>query len=127
AVQTPTILDNLIAEGKIPPLIALLVNSQRTRSRDLVCSASFADFLAKELVPWARKNYHVSADPARAIVAGSSYGGLCATYAAGRHPRVFGNVLSQSGSFSYYPGWQQNPADYTTETGWLTRQFAAMR
>jgi hypothetical protein len=36
-------------------------------------------------------------------------------------------VLSQSGTFSYYPGWHQNPADYTTETGWLTRQFAAMR
>jgi enterochelin esterase-like enzyme len=31
------------------------------------------------------------------VVAGSSFGGLAATYAALRHSEVFGNVLCQSG------------------------------
>jgi len=34
---------------------------------------------------------------------GSSPGGLAATYAAYRHPEMFGNVLSQSGSYWWTP------------------------
>ena len=40
----------------------------------------------------------------RTIIAGSSYGGLAAAYAALRHPQRFGTVLSQSGSFWWAPG-----------------------
>jgi enterochelin esterase family protein len=125
AIPTPTILDNLAAAKKMRPMVALLVDSQATRDRDLVCSDRFSNFLAKELIPWCRQKYHVSRDPSRVIVAGSSYGGLCAAYTAFRHSDVFGNVLAQSGTFSYYPNWQQRkPTDYFDETGWLTRQFA---
>lgn len=124
-VPTPTILDNLIGERKIKPLVAILINSQKTRDRDLQCSAAFADFLANELVPWAREKYGTSRDAKHVIVGGSSLGGLSAACAAFRRPEVFGNVLSQSGTFSYYPGWQSNATDYAIETGWLTRQFVA--
>jgi enterochelin esterase family protein len=57
-------------------------------------------------------------DPSRIIVAGSSLGGLAATYAGFRHPEVFGNVLSQSGSF-----WWKPEGDNRGE--WLTHQFKA--
>ena len=123
-VPTPTILDNLIHKLKIPPTMAVLVNSQKTRDRDLLCSEPFALFIAKELVPWVREKYRATTDPTRTVVAGSSYGGLAAAWTAFRHPDVFGNVLSQSGTFSYNPnsvGAQDG--DYYTETGWLTRQF----
>ena len=70
------------------------------------------------------KNYGVASAATRTVIAGSSYGGLAAAFAAFRSPEVFGNVLSQSGTFSYYPGWQPNATDYATNTGWLTRQFA---
>lgn len=122
-IPTPVILDNLIAAGRIPPLIALFVHGQGLRMRDLAASAPFADFVATELVPWARRRYALSSDPARAILAGSSLGGVCAAYTAFRHPRVFGNVLSQSGAFWYYPEASAE-ASYATEREWLIRQYA---
>jgi enterochelin esterase-like enzyme len=124
-VPTPTILDNLIAEKKTPPLVAVLLDSQKTRERDLLCSQPFNDFLAKELLPWVRKYSQASDDPALTVVAGSSYGGLAAGCAALFHPEVFGKVLSQSATLTYYPGWTQHATDYAVQTGWLTRQFAA--
>ncbi len=127
-VPTPTILDNLVASRKVPPMVAILIDNadQAARTRDLTCSAPFADFLAKELVPWARRKYRLSPDPKQTVVCGSSLGGLCAAYCALRHPGVFGNVLSQSGSFWYYPGWPKGEAG-TVELGWLTRQFEGAR
>jgi enterochelin esterase family protein len=126
-VPTPTILDNLVASRKIHPLVALLVDSGETRDRDLQCSAPFADFLAKELLPWARQRYRLSPDPKQTIVGGSSYGGLSAAYCAFRHPEVFGNVLSQSGSFGYYPGWDSGDSTDSSPFGWLIRRFATTR
>ncbi|MGH9940065.1 MAG: alpha/beta hydrolase-fold protein, partial [Blastocatellia bacterium] len=128
AIPLPTILDNLIAKGKIPPMVAVMVNSQTTRSRDLACSEPFADFLAKELVTWVRGNFNVSADPRQTVVSGFSLGGLAAAYCGLRRPEVFGNVLSQSGSFWYFDGWTESAnlfdRNIFTDSGWLTRQFA---
>ena len=100
-VPTPVILDNLITAGKIPPKVAVLIAnpSQETRNKELPPNPRFADFLASELIPWVHANYNVTRDPDKTVVAGSSYGGIAATYAALRHPEVFGNVLCQSGSF----------------------------
>ena len=127
-IPLPTTLDNLIARDKIPPMVAVMVNSQSTRNRDLACSGPFSDFLAKELAPWARAHFNISADPKQAVLSGFSLGGLTAAYCGLRHPEVFGNVLSQSGSFWYFDGWKDS-ADVLennifTDTGWLTRQFA---
>lgn len=119
ALPVPAILDNLLAERRIRPLIALLVDSPGDRRLDdLLCSERFARFVAAELVPWARRHYRISADPARAIVGGQSAGGLAAAFTALRHPEVFGNVLAQSGSF-----WWRPPDD--DEHEWLARQLAA--
>jgi enterochelin esterase-like enzyme len=123
-VPTPTILDNLIYKVRIPPTMAVFVNSQKTRDRDLLCSDPFALFIVKELIPWLRDKYPATSDPTRTVVAGSSYGGLAAAWTAFRHADVFGNVLSQSGTYTYTPnsvGAQDS--EYYVETGWLTRQF----
>jgi enterochelin esterase family protein len=127
------ILDNLTAKQQISPLVAVLVNTQNgTRHRDLANSPLFADFVAEELIPWVRQNYHVSTDLARTIVGGYSLGGLMSSYCGFRHPEVFGNVLSQSGSYWVFEGWpavstsRRNlyAAPLETESGWLTRRFA---
>ena len=126
-VPLPVILDNLIAEAQIPPTVAIGIPnpSHEIRQRDLHCYDPFADFVAKELIPWARSNYNISTDPHRAAVAGSSAGGLTAAFCAFRYPKVFGNVLSQSGSFWYAPGQRDSVPDYLQDRGWLTRQFVS--
>lgn len=94
-------LDNLLAAGKIPPVLVVGVQniSSQSRMRDLNCSDAFASFLTKELVPWARKTYRVHDDPAHTIVGGISLGGKMAAYCGLKYSGIFGKVLSQSGSF----------------------------
>jgi enterochelin esterase-like enzyme len=125
-VPTPVILDNLIAASKIPPTVAVLVAnpSRETRTRELTPNPNFADFLAKELVPWTRAHYNITMEPRQTVVAGSSLGGIAAAYAGLRHPEVFGNVLSQSGAFSWAPDHSQTPEmGAFTEPGWLPREY----
>jgi enterochelin esterase family protein len=128
-IPIPTILDNLLAAKKIRPLVAILVDNlnEETRDRDLECYPPFADFLAKELIPWARQRYRFSAEPERTIVGGVSLGGLTAAYCALRYPETFGNVLSQSGAFSYFPNWDDQEENDTSPFGWLIRQFVTTR
>jgi enterochelin esterase-like enzyme len=103
-VPTPVTLDNLIADKRVPPLVAVMIgNAPHARSSELPCNPTFAEFLSAELVPWLRRLYNVTSDPRQVTIGGSSYGGLAATYAAYRHPEVFGNVLSQSGSYWWTP------------------------
>jgi len=49
---------------------------------------------------------------------------LEATYVGFTYPGIFGNVLSESGSFFYFKGWPTSEAALSTQTGWLTREFA---
>jgi enterochelin esterase-like enzyme len=102
SIPTPTILDNMIADGQIPPLVAVLVD-QVDRFKELAQNPVFSDFISDELMPWVRENYDVTKSPNRTIIGGLSLGGLAAAYTAMRHPEVFGNVLSQSGSFQLIP------------------------
>jgi len=112
-----TTLDNLIAAGVIPPLVAVMVDNPN-RWPELSCNSAYADFLAQEIVPWARANYHATDRPEQTTIGGASLGGLAAAFVGLRHPEVFGNVLSQSGSFAWKP-------DGEKEYEWLNRQFAA--
>ncbi|MDQ0792603.1 enterochelin esterase [Streptomyces sp. B1I3] len=111
------LLDNLIADGRIPPLVALLPESvdADTRWTDMTCRPEYAAFLADELLPWAAARLPVTDDPARTVVAGQSLGGLCAAHTALSAPGRFGNVLVQSGSF----WWPDGPG-----AEWLTQQIA---
>lgn len=109
-------LDNLVAEGALPPLVAVLPDSIDfpTRARELPCHEGFLQFLTDELLPWARERTGATADPRRTVITGKSYGGLASVFAGLRRPDVFGNVIAQSGSFWWCP-----PDD---ETEWLLRQ-----
>lgn len=123
-VPTPTILDNLIAARKIPEMVAVLIAnpSPETRGKELPPNPDFADFLAKELIPFVHAQYNVTSDPQLTVVAGSSYGGIASVYAGLRHPEVFGRILCQSGSFWWAPDHPYS-SDVSTETGWLAKEF----
>lgn len=101
-VPVPRILDNLIADRRIAPTVAVMLGGAAS-DRDEICSSRFADFVATELVPWMQRQYRATADARRTVIGGSSLGALTATCAALRHPEVFRNVLSQSGSYWWAP------------------------
>ena len=127
-VPSPTILDNLIAEQKIGPTVAVLVLSMGKRNRDLPGSKPFADFVAGEVVPWARSHYSILPGPKSVVTAGSSLGGYCATYCALTHPDAIGNVISQAGSYWISKDWQTVDAEfhhrfYPRDTGTMIEEF----
>jgi enterochelin esterase family protein len=118
----PAMLDRLDASGQAGPFVAVLIDNGRGAERiaHLGDRAQFADFVAGDLVDWARRNRKATRDPHRAFVTGSSAGGLAAAYLALRHPEVFGNALSQSGAF-----WRGNEASNDPPYEWLTSQVAS--
>lgn len=118
-VQTPVILDNLIAARKIPPIIAVFISNAhyQSRGKELPCNPLFADFMAQELLPWFKQTITPHLDATKTIISGSSYGGLASAYTAFRYPEFFRSVLSFSGSF-----WWKDEHD--SEMEWLTRKIA---
>ena len=117
-IPTFTILDNLIANRVVPPLVVALVDSldMETRMKELIFHQPFNNFLVSEFLPWMLTQFAISTDPSERIVGGSSAGGLAAAFAAFEHPDVFGNVLSQSGAFTLLPKG-------ALESHWLAHQF----
>ena len=120
-VATPTILDNLQAEGRIPPTAAIFVDSKgNLRNRELPCHAPFARFVAEELHPRVEPWCGASLPAERTVLAGASYGGVAAAYVARSAPQRFGNVLSMSGSY-----WVKGDgSDDDDSFGWLPRRYA---
>jgi enterochelin esterase family protein len=134
AVPTPTILDNMIAAKAIPPVITVFMESP-DRDVEFPPNDDFQRFIGSELMPQLRKHYRIGRDPSRNAVLGSSYGGLAATYTGLMHPELFGNVISQSGSYGWSPpaatastapGVQVPPPFRGTsaESGWLIKRIA---
>lgn len=115
------ILDNLIAEAAIAPCVAVFLYQSSERHRELGCSEPFRDFLTDELLPLLRKNYRVTQDAAHVTIGGMSAGGRMAAFCALKRSNVFGNVLSLSGGFEWWPGALEERFD--DEPGWLTRQY----
>lgn len=119
--MVPEMLDGMIAQGKIPPLAAVMVDSLSPdlRQTELNASEAFERFLATELIPLVRRRFDLSTDPRDAIVAGASRGGLAAGSMALRYPDLFGNVIAQSAAL-----WSA-PEEKDHETDWLARQYLA--
>ena len=53
---------------------------------------AYTEFLVNNLKPFIDANYRTIADARHTAIAGSSMGGLITTYAALKHPEVFGNA-----------------------------------
>ena len=119
-IPTSTILDNLIHGGKIPPLVGVLIdNPPNTRSSDLRYNTAFVEYLSDQLLPWVRAHYLVTHNAGRTIIGGYSDGGAAAVFTAMKRPDLFGNVLSQSGSF-----WEGHGA---VKWEFLATQYAQTR
>ncbi|MFX1498560.1 MAG: alpha/beta hydrolase [Promethearchaeota archaeon] len=128
--KTSSTLDNLIADDKIPPVVAIMIEnflpiSIAQRAAELHPNPKFMSYIITELVPWIRENFNVTTNPSQSIIAGASYGGIASTFIAFKHPEIFGNILSMSGTYSWYPGaefWVQRIKDLDNIEHWWTKQ-----
>ena len=120
--RLPRILDNLIAEGRVPPLIAILVDSgggdaqgsQRGLEYDTL-SGRYSDFIEDEVLPRvaAQTGVTLTDDPEGRATLGVSSGAACAFTMAWFHPERYRRVLSYSGTYVN----QQSPPDPATPRG----------
>jgi enterochelin esterase-like enzyme len=113
----PTILDNMIADKRIRPVIAVFVdarepgNPQHNRREDefLVHPIEHARFIADELVPEIDRSYRTATDPESRLITGVSYGGLSAYFIAALRSDVFHNLAAFSPSL-----WVLDSPQYLT-------------
>src|SRR6202046_1797701 len=131
-------LDNLIAAGKIPVMIAVFTNpgdisaspgtptysfvqayskkwsrtlkdSMRSTEYDTV-SDRYDRFLLNELIPEVAKQYSLRTDGYSRAITGSSSGGICSFNAAWQRPGEFSRVISWIGSFTAIQ-WKEDPTN----------------
>lgn len=104
--KLPTLVDNLIAQGRIRPIaLAMVANGGSARTVEYTCSEATLGFLRYVLLPFAHQELHLvdeTREPGAHGVLGASLGGLMSLYTGLREPSIFGHVLSQSGAFSVW-------------------------
>ncbi|HUM06843.1 MAG TPA: alpha/beta hydrolase-fold protein [Terriglobales bacterium] len=101
----------LIAEGKVAPLIVVGVdNTGKDRIREYIPYRSvdprvaeplgkrYPDFIVREVMPLIEKQYRVAKGPEHTGLGGSSLGGLITLYTQLAAPGVFGRLLIESPS-----------------------------
>jgi iron(III)-enterobactin esterase len=103
-----TTLDNLIAQHRIPVMIAISIGngsgdaqgSERGLEYDTM-SGRYAEFVETEVLPLVEKQYHVklTKDPDGRATMGGSSGGSCALIMAWYHPELYHRVLTYSGTY----------------------------
>jgi sugar lactone lactonase YvrE/enterochelin esterase-like enzyme len=132
--RVPTVLDNLIAKGAMPPSVAVFLNPGHDFSKPAASSPwessnrsveydslgdRYARFLTEEILPEVDKRVRarggtLSRNPHLRAVGGAGSGGICAFTVAWERPGVFGKVFSTTGSFVGLRGGHAYP--------WLIRK-----
>jgi enterochelin esterase-like enzyme len=112
-----TALDNLIAEHKLPAMIAISIGngsgdaqgSERGLEYDTM-SGRYAEFVETEVLPRVEAEAHVklTKDPDARVTMGGSSGGSCALIMAWYHPEWYHRVLTYSGTWVNQQ-WPYNP------------------
>ena len=112
-----TALDNLIAQHKVPVMIAISLGngsgdaqgSERGLEYDTM-SGKYAEFIESEVLPLVEKQYNVklTKDPEGRATMGGSSGGSAALIMAWYHPELYHRVLTYSGTYVNQQ-WPYNP------------------
>jgi enterochelin esterase-like enzyme len=99
------VLDTLIDEGTIPPMIVVFVSDVGAPFVDSECANStngvewMDKFISKTVVSYVDENYLTIAQADARASIGFSEGGYCAAILALRHPTVFATSIPVSGYF----------------------------
>lgn len=104
----PTVFDNLIADGAMPPTVGVFLDpgvfadttaANRSFEYDTL-SDQYAHFLLDEILPEVARERTLRDDAAGRAICGMSSGGICAFTAAWQRPGQFHKILSHVGSFT---------------------------
>lgn len=89
------ILDFLIAESMIPPIIGVFTDPT-DRMAEYSYDYDFMNMFIGELVPWVDETYRTMAEPEARAITGVSLGGLTSLLFTIQHPEVFANCGAYS-------------------------------
>jgi enterochelin esterase-like enzyme len=113
----PAVLDNLIAQKRVPPMVAISIGngggdaqgSQRGLEYDTM-SGVYAEWVEKEVLPLVEAQCAVTLtkDPDGRCAMGGSSGGSCALIMAWYHNDLYHRVLTYSGTYVNQQ-WPYNP------------------
>jgi enterochelin esterase family protein len=104
--RTLTVIDNLTADGRIPPLVHVFVSPGKVGEKSLrsvqydTVSETYALYLRDEILAEVERDFPLRKDAYSRAIAGQSSGGICAFNAAWQHPELFSRVLSMIGSYT---------------------------
>jgi len=102
--QLPNVLNNMIADHRLPVMLAVMIanvpNPERSLEYDTV-SSKYTEFVEAEVLPRVEKEAGVklTKDPEGRMTFGGSSGGIAAFSMAWFHPELYHRVLSYSGTF----------------------------
>lgn len=98
-IRLPTILDNLIAAGRIEPIIAVMIDSAPDRSAWYSYNPEYLEYLVR-VVEYVDARYATRPLPTARVHAGTSAGGRATAYVGFEIPNLFHNLGLLSPSFS---------------------------
>lgn len=91
------VLDQLITDGKIPPLVVAIPDGDNSFYVDSVDStARYEAYMVEEFIPMVESTYRVKADKEHRGITGLSMGGFGALTLAMRHPSLFVTATAHS-------------------------------
>jgi len=106
--QSAFIINKLILENKIKPVIAVFITPPNrhlpdmpNRSTEYGLNDDYVSFVCDELVPFIDKRYKTLKMPSGRLIMGDSYAGMISAYIPFSRPDVFQMGYSQSGYFSF--------------------------
>ena len=93
----PVLLDNLIAQKRIVPIIAIFVPAvNRAAEYAGALKAEYTAFLVDEVMAWVDRRFRTCRSPGRRATLGASNGGNMALWLGVTQPRQFGLIAAQS-------------------------------
>ena len=132
ALRMKAMLDSLYRQQAIRPFVLVAIHAgDRIQEYGTAAQADYmkrgakaglyTNFILTELLPYVRKHYRVSTDPAQAVFAGFSLGGLSAFDIVFHHPDRFSRAGVFSGSF----WWRSKKFDgsYSDDTDRIMHQL----
>ena len=106
----PNVLDNMLASGRIQPVMAVFVDARepgnpqhnRREAEFLAHPEEHAQFIASELVPVIDRTYRTDPRPQARVIVGVSYGGVSAAFIALSQSPVFHKLAAFSPAFGIF-------------------------